>query len=165
MGLGTHGLTFSWNFQNMIRLSHYQNIQLYFFPNIHGCHGNQTQRFSLQNSKMTNWLCQKSLFFSYFLHAKLYLFLLFSIQIMKETTLSKYFCIISTRYIFFPYIIMATPCREVYQTFRLNENFHIFSKFENLCKNCRPIWSLQFISFKRVTYVGTYMKKTSVGTS
>ena len=60
---------------------------------------------------------------------------------------------------------MATSCREVYQTFRLNENVHIFSKFENLCKNCRPIWSLQFISYERVSYVRTYKKKISVGTS
>ena len=60
---------------------------------------------------------------------------------------------------------MATSCRAVYQTFRHNENFHIFSKFENLCKNCRPIWSLQFISYEGVLYVGTFKKKISVGTS
>ena len=62
---------------------------------------------------------------------------------------------------------MATSCREVYQTFRLNENFHTFSKFENLFKNGRPIWSLQFIrlSIERASYVGTYKYKISVGTS
>ena len=32
-------------------------------------------------------------------------------------------------------------------------------------KNCRPIWSLKFISYERVLYVGTYKKKISVGTS
>ena len=41
--------------------------------------------------------------FFYFIHAKLCLFLLFSIQVMKETTWTKRFCIIITKYILFPY--------------------------------------------------------------
>ena len=147
----------------MLRSSHYQNFQTYFFPNMHGCHGNLTQRFLSSEQQNDKLKLPKSTVFPYFIHAKPYLFLLFSIHIIKETTLTKQFCIIIT---FSSRITMATSCREVYQTFRVHENFHIFSKFENLYKkNCRPIWSLQFISSERVSYVGTYKKKISVGTS
>ena len=59
----------SWS-QIFIKLSEYVMVHilskywtLFFFLIMHGYHGNQLQRFSLQTSKITNWIWQKSLFF------------------------------------------------------------------------------------------------------
>ena len=60
---------------------------------------------------------------------------------------------------------MAISCREVYPTFRLNEKIHIFSKFENMCIKCKPVWGLICVCFEKVMCVETYESKMLLGTS
>ena len=143
MGLGTRALRFSWNFQNMLRSSHYQNSQPYFFPR----HGMATRHkdFSPQNSKMTNRIVQKSLFFLTLYMQNCIYFFCFQYKLWKRLPWPNIFAL-SLLDTFSSRITMATSCREVYQTFRLNGIFHIFSKFENRCKKLQTY--LEFAIYK-----------------
>ena len=74
-----------------------------------------------------------TVFFLLYTYEK-YLFLLFSIQTMREITLTKHFCIIITRYIhFLPVAPWQYHVWRCIQCLGLMKKNHIFSKFENMC--------------------------------
>ena len=157
MRLGTRGLRFSLNFQNMLWSTYYQNTESCFFILImHGYHGNQLQRFSLQSSKITKWIWQKSLFFLALYLRKVFISFVFNTNYERDhldQTLLHYH-----NYIYFP--LIASWQYHVWrciQRLGLMKKIHIFSKFENMCiklqaclgsnmclfwksKVCRNIW-------------------------
>ena len=128
-------------------------FNLIFFPTCMVAMATRHKDFSLQSSKMTIWIFQKSLFF---LILYCIYFFCFKYKVWKRPPWPNIFAL-SLLDTFSSRITMATSCREVYQTFRLNENFHIVSKFQNLCKKLQAY--LEFaISLKRASHVGTYKK-------